>query len=53
MSPNDVMEAFQSTPPVRGETGFNPIVGMRSLISIHSPRAGGDGACCAGKSRPS
>ena len=33
---------FQSTPPVQGETCSDANASPWSLISIHSPRAGGD-----------
>ena len=35
---------FQSTPPVRGATGCDPANHADRGISIHAPRAGGDGS---------
>ena len=37
-----VSSGFQSTPPVRGETRLGGAGGQALVISIHSPRAGGD-----------
>ena len=40
-------QKFQSTPPVRGATGDHPRRrSRRHRISIHAPRAGGDGWSC-------
>ena len=36
------LQGFQSTPPVRGATGYMVEIGKETIISIHAPRAGGD-----------
>ena len=35
-------EVFQSTRPVRGATSEKSLFGLRSVVSIHAPRAGRD-----------
>ena len=43
MSVNNMLNGFQSTPLMRGETGMSPATVSRSIrISIHSPHARGD-----------
>ena len=41
--PRRLRQPFQSTPPVRGATGVQHTADSKRAISIHAPRAGGDG----------
>ena len=48
---SETKKEFQSTPPVRGATVFTFKFGVPKGISIHAPRAGGDGRTAGGAGR--